>query len=321
MATVLITGGTGLIGTALTKALLEKNYRVIILSRKKDNGKHEQLHGNVSYAYWDIQNQTIDKTAIAKADYIVHLAGAGIADKRWTKERKKEIRESRVKGGELIVSALLDSPNKVKAVISASAIGWYGADPEIPNPHPFREDDKADEGFLGQTCFAWEKSIQTLAATPVRVVNVRTGIVLSSEGGALEEFKRPLRFGVAAILGSGRQVISWVHIEDLIRIYIMAIESEEMRGVYNAVAPSPASNKEFTLQLARIEKGNFFVPVYVPSIILKLVLGEMSIEVLKSATVSCEKLHYNGFTFLYPSVGVALKNIKNNVSADNQRRF
>jgi uncharacterized protein (TIGR01777 family) len=307
MATVLITGGTGLIGTALTKALLEKNYKVIILSRSKESSKPGSLHGNVSYAHWDVEKQIIDKAALAKADYIVHLAGAGIADKRWTKNRKREIKESRVKGGELIVKALQESPNKIKAVIGASAIGWYGADPQIPNPHPFREDDEADKGFLGETCFAWEQSIQPLVATAVRVVKLRTGIVLSHEGGALKEFKRPLQFGVAAILGSGRQMISWIHIEDLVRIYIMAIENEEMRGIYNAVAPSPVSNKKFTLQLARIRKGNFFVPIYVPSFILKLVLGEMSIEVLKSATVSCEKIHYNGFTFMYPSIEVALK--------------
>ena len=311
MATVLITGGSGLIGKALTNALLEKNYKVIILSRSKSSGRPSYIHGNVSYASWDIKSHAIDKDAISKADYIIHLAGAGIADKRWTKNRKKEIRDSRIKGGELIVKALQESTNKVKAVISASAIGWYGADPTIPNPNPFREGDKADEGFLGMTCLAWEQSLEPLVESGRRVVKLRTGIVISREGGALTEFKKPLRFGVSTILGTGRQIISWIHIDDLVRIYIMAMENDDMRGVYNAVAPSPVSNKEFTLQLARIMKGNFFIPVYVPSFMLKLALGEMSIEVLKSATVSCEKIHYSGFTFMYPSIEHALKETVN----------
>jgi len=143
-----------------------------------------------------------------------------------------------------------------------------------------------------------------------RLITFRTGIVLSNEGGALVEFKNPLKFGVAAILGSGKQVISWIHIDDLVRLYIAAIENENMNGIYNAVAPGTVSNKELTLQLARISRGKFFIPIKVPSFVLKLVLGEMSIEVLKSATVSCDKVHYTGFTFLYPSIEAALKALK-----------
>jgi hypothetical protein len=141
-------------------------------------------------------------------------------------------------------------------------------------------------------------------------VKLRTGIVLSNEGGALKEFKKPLRWGVAAILGDGKQMISWIHIDDLVRLYIAAIEDEALNGVYNAVAPKPVSNKELTMQLARVQKGNFFIPGYVPSFVLKLVVGEMSIEVLKSATVSCDKIHYTGFTFLHPTIEAALKNLE-----------
>lgn len=308
MATILITGGTGLIGRALTNALLEKNYKVIILSRE-DNSKQADTTGP-SFAKWDINSQQIDQAAIGSADYIIHLAGAGVADKRWTKKRKQEIIDSRVKGSELIVKALLEIPNKVKAVISASAIGWYGPDPVIPNPKPFREDDPNDDAFLGQTCKLWEESLEPVKKMGKRLVKLRTGIVLSNEGGALKEFKNPLRFGVAAILGNGKQVISWIHIDDLVRLYIAAIEEQNMNGVYNAVAPVPVSNKKLTLQLARIQKGNFFIPVHVPSFVLKIVLGEMSIEVLKSATVSCDKIHYSGFVFLYPSIEAALVNLK-----------
>ena len=308
MATILITGGTGMIGKALTSALLEKNYKVIILSRQKIAQQTETR--NLSFAQWDINNQQIDRTAIGSADFIIHLAGAGVADKRWTKKRKQEIVNSRVKGGELLVKALQEIPNNVKAVISASGIGWYGADPVIPNPKPFMEDDPADAAFLGATCKRWEESIAPIAKMGKRLVKLRTGIVLSNDGGALKEFEWPLRFGVAAILGSGKQVISWIHIEDLVRIYISAIEDQNISGVYNAVAPGPVSNKKFTFQLARINKGQFFIPVYVPSFVLKLVVGEMSIEVLKSATVSCDKIHYSGFIFLYPSTEAALKSLK-----------
>jgi uncharacterized protein (TIGR01777 family) len=307
MTTVLIAGGTGVIGRALTKALLDRNYTIIILSRETRNSTAET--GNLSYAQWNIKDQTIDKDAIAKADYIIHLAGAGVADKRWTKKRKQEIVDSRVKSSELIIKALKDKTNKVKAVISSSAIGWYGPDACIPNTDPFIEDDPADNGFLGTTCLQWEKSVEPVTQLNKRLVKLRAGIVLSNDGGALKEFMRPMKFGIAAILGSGKQIISWIHIDDLVRLYITAIENENVNGVYNAVAPNPVSNKELTVRLARIKKGKFFIPVHVPSFILKPVLGEMSIEVIKSATVSCNKIQQTGFSFLYPTFESAMKDL------------
>lgn len=308
METVLITGGTGTIGKAITNALLERKYTVIILSRNVSNGQRPT--NNISYAQWNVLEQTIDKDAVAKADYIIHLAGAGVADKRWTKKRKQEIIDSRVKSGELLVKALKGNANNVKAVISSSAIGWYGPDPSVPNPDAFTEDDPAYDDFLGSTCNQWEQSLEPIAKMNKRLVKLRTGIVLSNDGGALVEFKKPIRYGVAAIIGSGKQVISWIHIDDLVRLYIAAIENKSMNGSYNAVAPNPVSNKELTLQLAKITRGKFFIPLYVPSFILKIVLGELSVEVLKSATVSCDKIHDTGFTFLYPSIEAALKALK-----------
>ena len=296
-----------MIGRALTHALLEKNYKVIILSRQNEGGNSGGA--GLSYAHWDLSSQMIDANAIREADFIVHLAGAGIADKRWTKKRKKEIRDSRVKSSGLIVKSLSELPNNVKAVVCASAIGWYGADSVIPNPKPFREDDLSDAGFLGETCREWEAAIEPVTSLGKRLVKLRTAIVMSNAGGALKEFKNPLRFGVAPILGNGRQVMSWIHIDDLVRLYIAAIENEKLEGVYNAAAPYPVSNKSFMLKLARIKKGQFYIPIYVPSFLLKLVLGEMSIEVLKSATISCDKIHATGFTFLYPSIDAALQNL------------
>ncbi len=307
MATITITGGTGMIGTVLTQALLARKHRVIILTREGEKKKAETE--GLSYAEWNMASRKIDERAIKQADYIVHLAGANVAGKRWTRKRKQEIVDSRVKSGELIVHSLRNIPNNVKAVISASAIGWYGPDPVVPNPDPFREDAPASDDFLGRTCLAWEKSLEPAKALGKRLVYLRTGIVLGKEGGALQEFRRPLKFGFATILGSGKQVISWVHIDDLVRLYIAAIEKDEMTGAYNAVAPMPVSNKDLVLQLARKKKGRFFIPIYVPAFALKLVLGEMSVEVLKSATVSCAKLHVEGFTFLYPSLDAALDHL------------
>lgn len=307
MTTVLITGGTGMIGKVLTQALLDRNYKLIILTRELK--QQQPKNSAITYAQWNIKDQTIDKDVIQKADYIIHLAGAGVGDKRWTEKRKKEISDSRVKSAELLWKTCQEIPNKIKAVISASAIGWYGQDPVIPNPTPFREDDPADDSFLGTTCQEWEKTAELFTQLGKRVVRLRTGIVLSEEGGALDEFKKPLKFGIAAILGNGKQVCSWIHIDDLVRLYVTALEDDTMRGAYNAVAPAPVSNKELTIQLARAMKGNFFIPVHVPSFVLKTVIGEMSIEVLKSATVSCDKIHYTGFTFLYPTIEAALKSL------------
>jgi len=302
---VLITGGTGLIGKAITKELLVKNYEVIILTR--DPEKYT-AGDKISYAKWDIEKQSIDMDAVAKADYIIHLAGANVGEKRWTGKRKKEIVDSRVKSGELLVKVLSGKTNKIKAVISASAIGWYGPD-EFSIYKSFSETDPAYKDFLGQTCAQWEKSITPVAQFNKRLVILRTGIVLSNEGGAFPEFKKPLSFGLATIPGTGKQVISWIHIDDLVRVYIYSIENEKLKGIYNAVAPRPVPTKQLVLELARTKKKTFFIPVYVPSFVLKIVFGEMSIEVLKSATVSCKKIQNERFTFLYPSIESAIRQL------------
>lgn len=305
MATVLITGGTGMIGTPLTRALLGKGYHVIILTRNGGNDKPVQPA--LRFASWDPARQQVDVDAITKADHIIHLAGAGVADKRWTKKRKLEIVDSRVKTGELLVKAMKENPNQVKTIVSASAIGWYG--PDKGTGRPFVETDPPSPDFLGETCQQWEESLAPARAMGKRLVQLRTGIVLSREGGALAEFKKPLKFRIATILGSGRQVVSWIHIDDLVAIYIAALENQDMNGAYNAVAPQPATNKELVLKLAAAKYGKSFLPVRVPSFVLKTVLGELSIEVLKSATVSSDKVQKTGFTYRYPTLDMCLKHV------------
>ncbi len=302
MSTVLITGGTGLVGSHLTRMILEKGYHVIILSRSI----RESDHPNLSFAKWNVQSGEIDATAITKADHIIHLAGAGVAEKRWTSERKKEIVESRTKSADIIVNALNTIPNNVQTVVSASAIGWYGPDTKDSKQKGFTEETPANTHFLGETCRLWEASINPVTALDKRLVKFRIGIVLAEDGGALEEFAKPLKFGMATIMGSGEQVISWIHVEDLCRMFINAIENKHLSGVYNAVAPQPVTNKELVLSLANKLRGKAFLPIHVPRIALKLALGEMSIEVLKSATVSSEKISNTGFTFLYPTLRAAL---------------
>ena len=306
MATILITGGTGMIGTRLSGLLIGKGYDLVILSRKL-HAPPAKWKGKLRYAIWDLHAQTIDREAIATADHIIHLAGEGVADKRWTEDRRQEILRSRTQSSQLLVKSLREIPNHVQTVVSASAIGWYGPDTEVSRRNGFREDEPADSAFLGETCRLWEESIQPVEVLGKRLVKLRTGIVLGMDGGALHEFRKPLQFGIAAILGAGKQVVSWIQLDDLCRIYIEAIENPTIHGAYNAIAPQPVTNKELTMELARQVRGKYFVPVHVPVFALKLALGEMSIEVLKSATVSAGKISSTGFKFLYPDIASALK--------------
>lgn len=307
METVLITGGTGLIGKLLVKALLESGYSVIVLSRTP--AKQDSSSPLLSYAAWNIEKNTIDIEAIKKANFIIHLAGASVAEKRWTDRRKKEIIDSRINSSALLVNAISNYGGNVKAVISSSAIGYYGENDFTKEERSeFVETDMAATDFLGSVCKQWEESIDPVSAFGKRLVKFRIGIVLSNEGGAIKEFNKPLKFGLATILGNGKQIISWIYIDDLVSQFLFAIENEKMYGVYNAVAPNPVSNKELILNLAKV-KRKFFIPLYVPSFILKLMLGEMSTEILKSATISSKKIEGTGFLFQFPTIQSAMQKL------------
>jgi uncharacterized protein (TIGR01777 family) len=296
MQTVAITGGTGMIGSALKKLLLAKGYRVMIFTRQK-----KAPEDNVIYAAWDPAKNEMDTQTLSEVDHIIHLAGTNVGEKRWTKKRKREIVNSRVEGSATIVKALRDIPNNVQTVVSASAIGWYGPD----TGRPFVETDSHSHDFLGETCAKWEAGIAPVAALGKRLVIIRTGVVLSNDGGAFPEFRKPLKMGVATILGTGKQKLSWIHIDDLCRLYLYALEQKSMNGVYNGVAPDVVSNRQLMMKLAR-RRRRPFIPVYVPAFALKIFLGEMSVEVLKSATVDNSRLRNFGFSFLFPTLDAAL---------------
>ncbi len=304
MQTVLITGGTGMVGQALTNTLIEKGYEVIVLTRSPK--RSSRLH--LSYATWDIHNQSIDKVALAKANIIVHLAGESVATKRWTAKRKQEIIDSRVQSGQLLVKALKENKHEVHTFISASAIGWYGPDSEKNVDHGFVETDPMDNSYLGTTCGLWEASTEPIKTIGIRHIVLRIGIVLNKRGGALAEFVKPARFGMAAILGDGTQMVSWIHQADLCNLLVFAIENKQMEGVFNAVSPNPVTNKELTIIVAeRYFKHHLCINV--PVFVLKIMLGEMSIEVLKSAKVSSKKLLSSGFSFKYAQIEDAISSL------------
>jgi hypothetical protein len=310
MPVVLISGGTGLIGTALTHHLIERDYDIVILSRKKNLSS---VNPKITYSYWNVTEKIIDAEVVKNADHIVHLAGAGVMDKKWTDDYKKKILESRTKSAELILSCLKKNDHHVKTFVSASAIGWYGEDAKpLERKEGFIESDLPANDFLGETCLQWESVTEPVLADGIRLVKLRTGIALSNSGGAFKEYKTPLNFGLAAILGNGKQMVSWIHIDDLCRMYCSAIEDIYLRGTYNAVAPEPVSQKKLILTLGQRMRNKFFIPVYVPSFILKLIFGKRSIELLKSATVSNKKIKATGFTFLFPSIESAVDDLITN---------
>ena len=269
MQTVLITGGTGDIGHRLTQLLQQDGYQVSYLSRSNKSIP------NTTVYQWDIKKGHIDPQAIATADHIIHLAGAGIADERWTDDRKAEILNSRTQSTDLLADALARNTHHVKSFIGASAIGYYGGDTK---DRPLTETSSGGTDFLAQVVRAWERAEDKVAALGIRTVKMRTGVVLSMSGGALPKLAQPVKLGAGAPIGSGQQYISWIHLDDLCRLYIRAIQNESWQGVYNAVAPDPVTNETLTRAIADVLHRPMILP-NIPNFAIKLLYGEMAIVV------------------------------------------
>jgi len=295
---VLITGGNGLIGSLLSKELLERGYDVAFLSRNP-----KKLDRIQSYA-WDPANGIIDAGAIEGTDFIVHLAGAGIADKPWTEQRKREIIESRTDSIRLIYKTLKENSHKVKACISSGGIGYYGN----RGDYWLNEEDSPGQGFLSESCILWEKAVKEGEELGLRIAQLRVGMVLSRNGGALKPLEKLTRFALASPIGEGNQWISWIHIQDLCRIFIKAIEMDHFQGIYNGVSPDPVTNKDFMYALSKaMHKPSFLPPV--PKFLMKLLLGELSAVVLDSTRVMEQKLENLPFEFQFKTLNKALANL------------
>jgi len=294
---ILLTGGTGLIGSKLTNLLLQKGYSVNHLSRKPAN-----IAGVQTYS-WNIDKNDIDGRCIEGVDIIVHLAGAGIADKRWSDKRKKEIVDSRARSIQLIYGLLAKHSNKVERVISASAIGYYGD----RGDELLTEESPPNSDFIARCCTEWESSVDEGVLQGLKVTKFRTGVVLD-QYGALAKMAQPIKLYAGSPLGSGRQWIPWIHLQDVIDMYLFAIENENFEGVYNMVAPNPVTNKQLTQAIARQLHKPLWAP-NVPAFVLKLLMGEMSSIALASTKVSCEKIEEAGFNFKFSNVADAMKDI------------
>ena len=263
----------------LSEMLIDQGYEVAHLSRNPDKVS------NYKTFKWDVKKGSIDESAITYADYIVHLTGASVAAEKWTEDRKKEIINSRVKSTELLYNCLKNLDHHVKGFISASAIGIYGD----AGDQLMSEESTTGDDFLAEVCKAWEASAWQMHSLDLRTVIMRLGIVLSTKGGALPQMAKPVKIGAGAPLGSGKQYMSWVHLDDACRLFIRAIEDTQFEGVYNAVAPHPVTNKEFTQELAEAMKRPLVLPK-VPAFAINLMMGEMSEVVLTGQRVSANKV-------------------------------
>ncbi len=299
METILITGGTGLVGSHLCKRLLEKGYYVNIL------GRNSKPDADTPVYAWDIDKNEIESAAIESADFIIHLAGANIGDQRWSNNRKKLIVDSRVKTGGLIFEKTKEIKNKIKVFVTASAIGYYGT---ITSDKIFRETDPPANDFLGQTCQLWEQSADRFKELGIRTVKIRTGVVLTREGGALSKMITPIKIGLGSAIGNGQQYLPWIHIDDLCGIYIKAIEDIHMKGAYNAVAPEYISNRDFNAVIASVLKKPFWFPD-IPAIALKILFGEMSGLLLCGSRISAEKIMEEEYNFKFATLQIALNDL------------
>ena len=296
---VVLTGGTGFIGKKLTQLLLENGFSVSILSRspkKKSEG--------ISYFQWDVDAGTIDESAILNADYIIHLAGENIGAKRWTAGRKKAILDSREKSTQLLYACLQKHNKQLESFISASGVGIYGA---INDELVCTETTPAASDFLGTVCQKWESATVPIHNLGIRTVQIRTGLVLGKGDGVLQQLLPLFRYRLGSAIGSGKQYMPWIHIDDLCRIYVAAITNSEMKGPYNAAVDDGTTNASFSAALAKVLGYTIWLP-NVPAFVLQLVLGEMAQLILRGRRVASDKIEKMGFQFQFTDLEKALRN-------------
>lgn len=297
---ILITGATGLIGSELVALLLQNGVTVHYLTTSK---KKIETKPNYHGFFWNPNQGIIDENALMGVDSIIHLAGATIA-KRWTSKYKQEIIESRILSSNVLFKALKDNPHSVKQIVSASAIGIY---PDSLTKIYNEENTDVDESFLGKVVMKWEESVNKFKLLDIKVAKIRTGLVLSEKGGALPEMIKPIKMGIGSPFGSGKQIQSWIHIHDLVELYLFAVENE-LDGAFNAVAPNPITNKKLTQEIASILHKPLFMP-NIPKFLMAMVLGEMHTILFASQNVSNKKIENKEFNFKYKHVDKALKNL------------
>lgn len=299
MAIILISGGTGLVGKALTKRLNTEGHEVRILSRSpKSTDKIKSF-------YWNVEKNEIDEKAFDDVEHIIHLSGSGIADKRWTNERKQDIIDSRVNSMKLINNVVSKNNIQLKSFVGASAIGIYGM---TTSNKIFTETDKGNDDFLTQTCTQWENSYQEIQSLSNKTCIIRIGVVLSKDGGALKRLLPLFNLGLGSAVGSGKQYMPWIHLTDLVSVFHEAVFNPNYTGIYNAVSTEETTNQSFSKQLTQNLSKPFFLP-NVPAFALKLAFGEMANVLLEGSRVSNQKLIDTGFRFQFLTLSEALKDI------------
>lgn len=296
MKKVLITGGSGLIGSLISQLLTDKGYEVIHLSRsEKPQSKYKTF-------IWDIQRDFID-TKLPMVDAVIHLAGENISAKRWTDEQKRRLEDSRVKSAQLLFTHFKNHPPKT--YISASGANYYGT---ATTQNIYQESDDASKDFLGQLCVKWEQSSDEFKKLGSRVVCLRTPVVLDKNDGALKKLATPIKWYVGSPLGSGKQFVPWVHLDDLCQAYVYVLENEKCHGAFNVAGDQHITNQELTQAVAKALKKPLWAPK-VPAFVLKLLFGEMASIILEGSRIDNQKLKDFGFSYQYQHIAEALDEI------------
>ena len=302
---VIITGGSGLIGKYLTSSLVQNGYRVSHLSRKITTKGSPDNTLKVNVYYWNPGRRIADTEAFKDVDYVINLAGTNLGENRWTPKQKERIINSRVDSAQFLHEIISERGIPLKGFISASAVGYYGS---VTTQKIFKEDDPPAHDFLGHTCRLWEKAADLFADSGIRTVKIRTSLVLAKENAAIRKLLLPAKYGLVIRTGDGHQYVPWIHITDLCNIFMKALEDTSMRGAYNAVSPEKVSHSEFVAAMAHALKRPVIFPP-IPSFIIKAFLGEMSDIILKGSRISSEKIEAAGYKFIYENLQQAFKEV------------